>query len=146
VSDDNNKEIGKLQKELQDMEIKLAEVEEQASDQFREWYQLQQDRNRTITKIRDLVRTTPFPGKAMDYGTFRITRSSTTTVDLHLLRTKAPEVLAIPGVVSKVDIKALKSAIASEDVPAHLVEVVEECLEVVDGSSRISGPKVTTLS
>jgi hypothetical protein len=136
------KSVEEGQKALQKIEEQLAEVEEEAKTQFDKWYALYDKRNASITLLRDLVRTTPFKGKAVDYGTYTIRRHEVEEVDISTLRRKAPEVFNLPGVVTKVDPKALRTAIESEDITKEQAEVVEDCIDKVEKTPRIYGPKV----
>lgn len=136
------KTVEEGQKALQKIEEQLAEIEEEAKTQFDKWYSLYDRRNEAITQIRDLVRTTPFKGKVQDYGTYSIRRHEVEEIDISTLRRKVPEVFSLPGVVTKVDPKALRTAIESEDINKEQAEIVEDCIDKVEKTPRIYGPKV----
>lgn len=130
---------------LNDLEGELVEVEEAASEEFRRWYALNEERSALIEDLRKNIRDTKFAGDKAEYGAFRISRTNETVVDISALRRAAPEVLALPGVVKKVDYKALKSAISAGQVEEGKVEEVEDCIIVQEGTPRVFGPKAVKL-
>jgi hypothetical protein len=134
-------EIQEKLEALEALEKDLVEVEESASDEFRKWYALNDERSALIEDIRGQVRTEKFDGDKAEYGPFRISRSKETVVDLSTLRRAAPEVLALPGVVKKVDVKALKAALAGGQVSEEHKEDVQDCIIVQEGTPKIYGPK-----
>jgi len=129
------------QKKLQKIEERLAEVEEEAGSQFRQWYDLQDERNSVVEDIRSLVRSTPFEGKSCDYGTFNVRKHTVEEADVSAIRRGAAKVFALPGVVTKVDIKALRSAIELKELSPEEIEVVKEAIEKVERTPRVFGPK-----
>ena len=145
MSDKNVAKIEAAQKKLARIEEEMLEVEEEASEQFRKWYKLNEDRSAAVEEARALVRDTRFEGKEHDYGVFKIRRFEQEVADITDIRKRVPKVFELPGVVTKVDIKALRSAIAAGDVDSKEAIIIEDCIEKVEGTPRILGPKAVEL-
>jgi len=141
----STKEIDELQKELGKINDTMIEVEERASQEFMDWYKLHERRNQVIEKLRGVIRQTPFEGKSFNYGMFRVTRAVRREVDISELRKKVPEAFILPGVVTKVDVKALESAIASGDIDKEKAEMIRGCFSEEEDTPRIHGPKIVDL-
>mgnify|MGYP006408682141 CR=1 FL=1 len=141
----SQEKIASMQKDLSKIESDLAGIEEEASEQFQKWYQLHEERNTVIDRLRNEIRATPFEGRSNDYGTFQIRRFTQEVADISLIRREAPDVLKVPGVVSKLDLKALKAALEAEEITGDDAKVVKDSIEKREGTPRISGPKSVDL-